>query len=229
MQFALIWGNFLGYTGMHHREFGLKHLSMSSETLARRSIGPLDDELSLGTSLYEQGTTLFRFYVNSEWDPVALESLYNCPAANLSDSFCSSLEYNQCQGSEETESLTSNAMIGIMLAFTTVYMLLAAYWIQVVPSGVRVGFVVVIEFQFLHALTTCSLCLLMSSLFLMIRMEQCSPFIFLSCVVIGLELHEPNVMASNPVGPEYLLRAYPRFMGKTTQLIMSMFRWLSGK
>ena len=131
------WANILGYTAMHNREFEIKHMSMSAETLARRAIDPLDEELSQGSSLYSQGPMLDRWSGTSEYDSSINNWLFNCPASNLSDAFCTSL--TTCYGSTEIDSsLTSSAMIGVLLAFMTIYMLLGAYWIQVFPSGVSV-------------------------------------------------------------------------------------------
>ncbi|KAL7580790.1 hypothetical protein ACA910_001068 [Epithemia clementina (nom. ined.)] len=130
-QFFNIWGNFLGYTAMHNRTFGLEQLSMNAEALALNSIGPVEPNAL--TSLYGQGSTLSTFTVISSYDYNNGEEYYNCPSANLSDSFCEYL--NQCDGSEQTESATTNEMIGLLIAFAALYTLLGAYWIQVFPCG----------------------------------------------------------------------------------------------
>ena len=54
------------------------------------------------------------------------EGLHNCPSINLSDVLCFSLDYSQCQGSEErrTDSFTSTAVIEIILAFAILYALI---------------------------------------------------------------------------------------------------------
>ena len=185
--FLLMWGNFLGYTGMPDREFGFKHMSMSAETLARRSIDPLDPENAQGTSLYEQGTTVRTFEVSSEWDPVEEISYTNCPAANLSEAFCEGLFL--CQGSEETESTSNSAMIATLLAFSTLYTCLAAYWTQVFPSGVSsIGRVTrlirrLVRFDKVASYFDSSLYV---PLFVLYRMELLSLCTFLSFAVIGL-------------------------------------------
>ena len=70
------------------------------------------------------------------------EGMHNSPSINLSDVLCFSLDYNQCQGRKETDSITSTAMMGITLAFAILHELIGLYWVQVIPTGVSFHFLV---------------------------------------------------------------------------------------
>ena len=129
-----MWGNFLGYTGMPSRRFSFEKMSMTSEELANASIGVRGP--NLGNTLFPQGSTLLFDQKYNYWDYNLQETLYNCPYSNVSDSFCNYI--GPCNGAYESDSITSNAMLGILVALGVFYNILAWYWVQVLPGGVSV-------------------------------------------------------------------------------------------
>jgi hypothetical protein len=138
--FLTIWSNFLGYTGMPDRRFEFQHASMSPEELAIASLPvPPNEANSKGTSLYPQGSTFSvqTFYSDDYYyyEDVGKD---NCPAQNASEYFCPSI--SQCASAlnpaPTPSSPSLNQMIGYLLALSSLYTLVAAYWAQVFPGSV---------------------------------------------------------------------------------------------
>ena len=225
-QFLRIWGNILGYTGMPNREFMLRHLSRSPETLARQSIAPVDPATSQNTSLYEQASTLYLFSANNDdYNFGTFES--NCPAQSLNDNFCNLS--GQCEGSLETDSLTSNALIAMLLAFSALYTLLGAYWIQVFPCGVRIFVFVELSsrinsfclcrshglhrrFQYFILVTPTHCQLILAHTYISHRMVPRSPFISPLCTDIGLGAQNRSERRLPRVEQECLWKTCPKSM-----------------
>jgi hypothetical protein len=145
MHFTTIWANFLGYTAMPNRSFEAEQASWSPEKLAIESLPFLPDEANgRGGTLYPQGSTLQTELVYAKsysyYDPELGYSvaLNNCPAANLTDYFCSYL--NSCTSTVSPAPVSGspsvNAMFGYLLALAILYTLVAAYWAQVFPGKV---------------------------------------------------------------------------------------------
>jgi hypothetical protein len=144
MHFTTIWANFLGYTAMPNRSFEAEQASWSPEKLAIESLPfPPDETNGRGGTLYPQGSTLqtehvykYERYYDTELNRTI--STTNCPAANLTDYFCSFLD--TCTSTVSPPAVVGspsvNVMFGYLLALAVFYTLVAAYWAQVFPGKV---------------------------------------------------------------------------------------------
>ena len=137
--FAVVWGNFLGYTSMPDREFTSKETGMTPEALAAKALPiPQDPSRGLGSTLVPQGSML---EIDSywEWDwcyEDVCEQLSTCPHENRTEGFCDYLSScNHVVNDKPTESPTTRHGYLLLVASSVFYMVIAAYWAQIFPGG----------------------------------------------------------------------------------------------
>jgi hypothetical protein len=143
--FFSIWGNFAGFTGVPDLQFKAKHASMTSGELARAALPvPPNPENSLGTSLFPQGSMLLVESVYSDecetWGNGYCEKYKsNCPQYEMEGfDFCPSLENGNCSVAPSpslADGLSALAIMGLLFALSTIYMIMAAYWGIVFVGG----------------------------------------------------------------------------------------------
>lgn len=130
VHFTGAWSNFLGYTGMPNRRFGLSHASMSPEALAIASLPfPLPDDNR--STLFPQGTTLnvkMKYSFSSE--------VTNCPPSTILEGLCPISSCPAVAEQSPTESPSVNGLFGYMFCLAVMYTLMAAYYAQVRPGRV---------------------------------------------------------------------------------------------
>jgi hypothetical protein len=145
VHFDSIWGNFAGFTGVPDLQFEAKHARMTSGELARAALPfPPNPEISLGTSLFPQGSMLLLTSVYTE-ECETFENGYcmkrktNCPHYQMEGfDFCSSVEYDNCSVAPSpslAEGLSALAMIALLFVLSIIYMIMAAYWGIVFVGG----------------------------------------------------------------------------------------------
>ena len=146
--FYTMWGNFAGFTAMEGIEFNANHASLTAGELAREALPVVPSEdTSGGTTLFPQGSMLqleysYDYQCETENSFGGCETfLNNCPANDLEgfgDRLCPFEGSNQCvrtPNPSPAEGMSVNAMIGMLLALSLIYVLMAAYWGIVFVGG----------------------------------------------------------------------------------------------
>lgn len=155
--FTSIYSNFIGYTGHPGKTFTPIQANLSPEELAVALLPALDESLSLGTTLFPQGSTL-RSERYDDWeaerefqdlhgvestndDPFYYPSwvtAYTCPVENVTT------EYDLCDESVCNYVKNSTPLIGSpsvhdlfghLVLLSIVYFIMALLWLQILPVG----------------------------------------------------------------------------------------------
>lgn len=158
--FMTLFANFLGFTGMPDNAFGAREASMSPEDLAMASLPNLpNDAHPNGADLFPQGSTLrthgyydddamdqyflrnggeySNYYGWSDPNGITIPYPNVCPSQDLPGfNFC---DYMRCSYVKESKAFTGSPSVhdtfGYLFALSCIYVLMAAYWLQVFPAG----------------------------------------------------------------------------------------------
>jgi ABC-type Na+ transport system ATPase subunit NatA len=136
--FADIWSSFVGFTAMPNRKFTFNQLLLSQEELAIDALpAPPNPNGGRNSSFAEQGSM---FITKEEWNNDYSMETSACPLTPRSDfpQFCESLDF--CGYVEDTArqggaSSSVLATMGMCVALSVVYLLLAGYWAAVFSRG----------------------------------------------------------------------------------------------
>jgi hypothetical protein len=139
--FQNIWGNFVGYTAMPNRKFTSAEAKMSAEELAIAALPePPSPDNGLVTTMAPQGSMFVtdEYYVYDNYN----YNKNNCPIANHTGAdlcpYVSSCAYAEDPGAQYGAPSVA-ATIGMLVALSIMYLLLAGYWAAVFCRGNGAG------------------------------------------------------------------------------------------